>query len=218
MAGFLEIAIFLFATSIHNGQALVHWARAIARLARHVRRWIEFWNWIGVTWQTYMAAIYIDINSRVFVPAFCLSCHVPSCRCLLKTCNKRQLHEFRKHLFAPLCLSLKHFFSLTRTNHWHVLCLNYLITTIMPFCLFLNAFSMCSSANQFFSFILGQVCRKQLSSILDSALELTLTRLVIPCGWLIVLFFWWGPLHVRLDRINVEFLWPRVRPSKWYHL
>lgn len=55
---------------------------------------------------------------------------------------------------------------------------------------FLNAFSMCSSANQFFSFILGQVCRKQLSSILDSALELTLTRLVIPCGWLIVLFFW----------------------------
>lgn len=31
-------------------------------------------------------------------------------------------------------------------------------------------------------------------------------------------WFLWGPLHVLLDWINVEILWPRVRPSKWYHL
>lgn len=42
MVGFLEIAIFLFATSIHNGQALAHWAGTMASLTHRIHCWIEF--------------------------------------------------------------------------------------------------------------------------------------------------------------------------------
>lgn len=114
MVGFLEIAIFLFATSIHNGQALAHWARAIASLTRRVHCWIEFWDWIGFIWQTVLS-IYIYIYSNIFAPAFCLFCHVLFCKCKIKTkCNNNQYYMNTTAVFCCCMFIIEIFHSHTQ--------------------------------------------------------------------------------------------------------
>lgn len=121
MVGFLEIAIFLFATSVNNGQALAHWVRAIANFIHHIHCWIEFLDWIGFIWQA-IQIIGMYINRNILSP-FCLLQK-------RKTCNNNLYYTYKTHLFAPLYSLLNDFiFSLGQT----IYCLIYLISTIMCF-------------------------------------------------------------------------------------
>lgn len=102
MVGLLEIAIFLFATSVHNGQALAHWARAIASFTHHFHQWIEFSDWIGFIWHQRYQSLTC---SYIYLPFVCS----PMCRPNL---NRKHVITVT-HTHTPSIFyseSLKHFF------------------------------------------------------------------------------------------------------------